>query len=103
MAQTEAVIEQAFRRLEDSQRADIIYHGALLRLSELRKRLYLAESKTRDFESKYEITLDRLEIQGVPVDASYEMHEDYILWQHWVAAVIRAKHELKLLEPIVYL
>ncbi len=37
----------------------------------------------RFFEEKYRMTLSELEEEGLPDNADYEMHEDYILWHHW--------------------
>ena len=101
MLQTDTPIERMFGRLASRQRADIIYHGALLRVSELNKRLFLAQSKVHGFESKYGTTLAQLEALGVPENASYEVHEDYILWQHWTAELQRANEELQSIELVV--
>ena len=78
MPQIDTDFEQVFRQLNRQQRADIIYHGALLRLSELKKQHFLAESKLREFETKYGQSLSQLERVGLPEDAYLEMHEDYI-------------------------
>lgn len=101
MLQTDTLIEQMFGQLASRQRADIIYHGAMLRVSELNKRLFLAQSKVQGFESKYGTTLAQLEARGVPENASYEVHEDYILWEHWMAEMRRAQAELQSIEPLV--
>jgi hypothetical protein len=42
-----------------------------------------AQSKIRFFEEKYSIRLSELEELGLPDDAGYDMHEDYIMWHHW--------------------
>lgn len=99
--QTEMNIEQAFLQRDEQQRADIIYHGTLLRLSELRKRRFLAESKVRELEERYAQPLWQLEQERLPQDASIEMHEDYILWGHWVQVAADAAEEIHRLEPIV--
>lgn len=101
MLQIDTDFEQAFRQLNSQQRADIIYHGAVLRLSELKNRRFLAESKLREFETKYGQSLSQLETIGLPDDASLEMHEDYILWCHWDQEVHAAASELRTLEPLV--
>jgi hypothetical protein len=69
----------------------IISHGTALGLPELRKRLSLAESKVRRFEEKYGATLAQLDADGLPDDAGYEMHEDYIMWDHWAAVAAKIK------------
>jgi hypothetical protein len=72
-------IEETFLSLPREEREAIISHGTALRLSNLRKRLFLAESKGRHFEEKYRATLAQLDADGLPDDADYEMHEDYIM------------------------
>lgn len=75
-------IEVEFELLPSEERIAVISHGAALRLSTLKKRLFLAESKIRHFQEKYEVSLAELEAKGLPDDADYEMHEDYIMWHH---------------------
>ena len=101
MLQIDTDFEQVFRQLNRQQRADIIYHGAVLRLSELKKRRFIAESKIREFEARYRQSLRQLEEVGLPDDASLEMHEDYILWCHWEQEADTAAEELRSLEPLV--
>ncbi len=48
-------VERAFLSLPPEERQAIISHGTALRLSDLRKRLFLAESKIQHFEEKYQI------------------------------------------------
>lgn len=101
MLQVEANIEQAFLQLGAQERSDIIYHGALLRLSELKKRRFLATNKIRELEAQYGQSLWHLEETGLPDDASIEMHEDYILWCHWDQVANDAAEEIRRLQPIV--
>jgi hypothetical protein len=93
-------IEEPFLSLPHEERTAIISHGAALRLSDLRKRLFLAESKVRHFEEKYGISLARLDAEGLPDDADYEMHEDYIMWHHWVTVADRVQKDIATLEEI---
>ena len=65
------------------EREAIISYGAALRLSSLRKRRFLAQSKVQAFEKKYQTTLAQLDAAGLPDDANFEMHEDYVMWHHW--------------------
>jgi hypothetical protein len=67
----------------------------------LRKRLFLAESKVRLFEEKYGVALSELDADGLPDDASHEMHEDFIMWHHWVDARDSLKKSILSLEGIV--
>ncbi len=76
-------IESKFLLLPGDEKAAVISHGVAIRFSELNKRLFLAQSKIRFFEEKYSIRLSDLEESGLPDDAGYEMHEDYIMWHHW--------------------
>ena len=92
--------EQIFLSLPREERETIISHGAAIRLSNLRKRLFLAESKVRHFEEQYQITLAQLDIDGLPDNAGYEMHEDYIMWHHWAAVADKTKKDIASLEKI---
>jgi hypothetical protein len=93
-------MDEEFLSLSLSERKAIISHGTALRLSDLRKRLFLAENKVRYFEEKYGTTLSLLENTGLPNEAGYEMHEDYIMWRHWAGAAEKAKEAASALERI---
>jgi len=84
-------IEQLFFSLPQTERLSIISYGVTLQLSTLRKRLILANEKIRSFEEKYQTTLKRLEATGLPDTAGYELHEDYIMWHHWVEVAEETK------------
>jgi hypothetical protein len=93
-------VEKAFLALSFEEREAVISHGVALRLSDLRKRLFLADSKIRHFEEKYKITLPQVEARGLPDDADYEMHEDYVMWRHWAGVADKAKRDIVVLENI---
>lgn len=93
-------VEKSFSSLPAEERETIISHGTALRLSNLRKRLFLAESKVRFFEQKYDVSLSELDAEGLPDAASHEMHEDYIMWHHWAAVVDSVKKGIASLEEI---
>jgi len=93
-------VEKTFLSLPRKEREAIISHGAAIRLSSLRKRLFLAESKVRHFEEKYKVSLAQLDTDGLPDDAGYEMHEDYIMWHHWAAVADETKKDIASLEEI---
>ncbi|MCC7264942.1 MAG: hypothetical protein IT369_20680 [Candidatus Latescibacteria bacterium] len=97
---TAAAIEETFLALPPGEREVIIRHGVALRLSDLRKRLFLAQSKTRQLEEKYRTTLARLEAEGLPDDAGHEMHEEYILWRHWTETAGKLDADIASLEGI---
>ena len=80
-------IENKFSSLSAEEKVSVISHGVALRLSEWKKRLFLAESKVRYFEEKYLTSLTELDTKGLPNDANHEMHEDYIMWHHRTDAV----------------
>lgn len=93
-------IEKAFLSLPQAERETIIRHGVAFRMADLRKRLFLAESKVRHFEEQYQTTLEHLDTAGLPDDASYEMHEEYILWHHWATVVQKVTQEIDSLQDI---
>jgi hypothetical protein len=93
-------IENKFSSLSAEEKVSVISHGVALRLSEWKKRLFLAESKVRHFEEKYHTSLAELDTKGLPDDADHEMHEDYIMWHHWTKAVEKARKQVIDLEAI---
>jgi len=93
-------IENKFSSLSAEEKVSVISHGVALRLSEWKKRLFLAESKVRHFEEKYSTSLAELDSKKLPDDADHEMHEDYIMWHHWTDAVEKAKKQIIDLETI---
>lgn len=93
-------MERAFLALPPQERKAVISHGVALRLSDLRKRLFLAESKISLFERKYETTLAQIEARGLADDAAFEAHEDYVMWRHWAGIAEKAKRDIVALERI---
>lgn len=93
-------MDEDFLSLSLSERKAIISHGTALRLSDLRNRLFLAKNKVRQYEEKYQTTLSSLEDHGLPDDAGYEMHEDYIMWRHWTEAIKETKEAIEALQKI---
>ena len=61
----------------------IFRQGAMLRLPYLESRLLQAKKNVRNYEQKYGINLDKLRSKGLPEDAGYKMHEDFIEWEYW--------------------
>ena len=97
---TPQAIEGLFFSLPQDERAAIISYGMAIRLSDLQKRLFLAESKVNHFEGKYQTPLAELDSKGLPDDADWEMHEDYILWHHWAEVINKTREALVSLEEI---
>jgi hypothetical protein len=61
----------------------ILRQGSVLRLPHLEGRLRQAKEHVRHFEAKYGMTIDQLVEQGLPDDANYQVHEDFIEWEYW--------------------
>lgn len=99
-ASTALQLEKKFLALPQGEREAIIAHGAAIRLSDLRQRLFLAKSKVKSFEETYGMTLEELDHKGLPDDAGYAMHEDYVMWHHWSAAIDRLNNDIAALEEI---
>ena len=97
----QTTLEETFSTLSREERGVVITHGAAIRLSDLKKRLFLAESKMRHFEEKYQISLAQLDVNGLPEQADYEMHEEYIMWHHWDGVANSIKKDMDALEKIV--
>jgi hypothetical protein len=93
-------IENHFFALSPEERTAVISHGVAVRFSDLNKRLFLAVSKVRFFEEKYNTTLSEIENKGLPNNADYEMHEDYIMWCHWSETAEKLKRQIESLQAI---
>jgi hypothetical protein len=99
-AEVNTQIENTFLALPPLEREAIISHGAAIRVSSLKQRLFLAQSKARSFEEKYQTTLEALNDSGLPDQTGYEMHEDYLIWMHWAEVVVQCQKDLAALEKI---
>ena len=64
------------------------------------KRLVHAQENVRKFEAKYGTTPDILESKGLPEDADYEMHEDYIEWHYWARVRQKTQNTLDVLMSV---
>ena len=82
-------------------RRRLVEFGAPLLLTEAEGRLALADQKIRAFERKYGTTLVQLRRDGLPDDASMEMHEDFIAWSGWQRTYEEASQILASLKPLV--
>ena len=99
-SRTDTQVEEAFLSLPRQERNVIISYGTALVLSNLRKRLFLAESRVRHLEEKYQVALSQLDADGLPDDAGYEMHEDYVMWHHWAEVAEKVRKAIVSLENI---
>ncbi len=93
-------LEKKFALLPLQERETIIRQGTQMHLTVLRKRLFLAESKVRYFEEKYGDTLHAWDVNGLPENANYEVHEDYVLWHHWVDTSQKIRQEIAALSEV---
>ncbi len=93
-------IESHFLSLPPEEKTAVIIHGVAVHFSELNNRLFLARSKVRFFEEKYCIKLPELEEKGLPDDADYEMHEEYIMWHHWNEVAEKTEKQIETLKTI---
>ena len=101
MTMQTSLIHSAFQALAQDQQLDIITHGATLRLNDLNKRLFLAQSKVKVYEERYRTTLSILDSEGLPDNATIEMHEEYILWHHWNSVIMEISRLIADLTPLV--
>jgi len=92
--------EKVFLSLPREERETIISHGTAIRLSNLKKQLFLAESKVRHYEEKYKVTMVQMDAEGLPDNADCEIHEDYIMWHHWADVSDKAKKDIASLDEI---
>jgi len=93
-------VSDVFVTLPREDQEEIFNIGTAFRVLDLQKRLAQAQENVRRFEAKYGSTLDMLESQGLPEDADYEMHEDYIEWHYWAKVRERTQNTLDVLMSI---
>jgi len=79
----------------------ILRQGAVLRLPYLESRLWEAQAQVKVFEDKYATTFAELNARGLPDNASYEMHEDFIEWEYWGEVVQETAAALHNIETIL--
>lgn len=98
------LLERAFHSLAPEDRAEIFSVRAAFHRLNLAKKTERAESKVRELEARYRTTLTQIEAVGIPDDADYRMHEDYIEWHHWSRVLEQTRktlNTLSLLAPVV--
>ena len=93
-------VSDVFATLPREDQKEIFNIGTAFRLLDLQKRLAQAQENVRGFEAKYGTTLDILESKGLPEDASYEMHEDYIEWHYWARVREKTQDTLDVLTSV---
>ncbi len=70
-------------KIPPQELTSIFKQGATLRLPYLEGRLLKARENVKNYEKKYNNTLNQLKTEGLPEDAGYELHEDFIEWEYW--------------------
>lgn len=95
------VLGRIFHSLPLEDRVEILSIGAAFRRLSLKKRLVQAQSRVQAFEARYHTTLDQLEADGLPDDADYAMHEDYVEWRYWSRALEQTRKTLDTLVAIL--
>ena len=93
-------VSDVFTTLPQEDQKEIFNIGTAFRLLDLQKRLAHAQENVRGFEAKYGTTLDMLESEGLPEDADYEMHEDYIEWHYWARVREKTQNTLDVLTSV---
>lgn len=93
--------EFSLAELVPEARRRLVEFGAPLLLTEVKGRLALAEQKVKAFEQKYGTTLAQLRQDGLPDDASMEMHEDFIEWSGWQRTREEASQTLASLQHLL--
>jgi hypothetical protein len=91
---------QALSILPEEDRKAVLSVGVAFRRVDVEKRLARAQSILQDFQAKYNTTLEQLESEGLPDDADYKMHEDYIEWYHWARVAEKARKTLETLHAL---
>ena len=69
--------------LPPQEMLSILRQGSVLRLPHLEGRLRRAQELVQRFESLYNTTLDELLAEGLPDNADYQAHEDFMDWEYW--------------------
>ena len=79
----------------------IIHQGVMLRLPLFEGRLTLAREKIEQFQKKYQTTYKNLKSKGLPNNADYQFHEDFIEWEHWERIYKQAASIIRVLKETV--
>lgn len=79
----------------------ILKQGVILRLPYLESRLAQAQENIKIFEQKYHAKLAAFKNNGLPENAGYEMHEDFIEWEYWDDVVNENKNTVDRLKKFI--
>lgn len=87
--------------LPSQEMLSILRQGSMLRLPHLEGRLRQAAEQVTRFEVVHEKTLAELMAQGLPDDATYQVHEDFIEWEYWQDVLIETENIIKNVKRIL--
>jgi hypothetical protein len=93
-------LDRVFHSLSPEDRVEIVSIGAAFRRLSLEKQLVRAQAKVQAFEAKYNTAFNQFEADGLPDDADYAMHEDYVEWHYWSRTLERTRKTLEMLATI---
>ena len=79
----------------------ILEIGSTMRAWEMQNKTDLAQHKIEQFENKYGTSLSVLQKRGLPIDADFQMHEDFIEWEYWAEILSESQKTLKILHTIM--
>ena len=94
------VLDRIFHSISPEDRAEILSIGAAFHRLSLQKRLAWAQTKVQTFQARYHTTLNQLEAEGLPDDAGFAMHEDYVEWHYWSKVLEQTQSTLDTLVAI---
>lgn len=87
--------------LPSREMLSILRQGSVLRLPHLEARLRQAQERLTHFEGVYQTTLNHLTTHGLPDNANYQFHEDFIEWEYWQDVVSETDNIIKNVKRIL--
>ncbi len=99
--ETSAPFEAQLTTLSPQIRERMAVYGSYLLLTEVESRLALAKERLAFFQKMYGISLADLNEKGLPENADWKMHEDYVEWSGWQVSYGEARETIDALRGIV--
>jgi len=84
-------VNSLITKLPTEEKGMVLGIGSMMRAWEVQKKIDLARHKIEQFESKYGTSLSALQERGLPIDADFRMHEDFIEWEYWADILSESK------------
>jgi hypothetical protein len=94
-------LQKIVNKFPEMELAYILKQGTLLRLPHYEGRLMQARTSVKQFEVKYSTTLTTLRSEGLPDDATFEMHEDFIEWEYWSDKVQKTEEMINSMKQLL--